>query len=469
LVRLVDRFGNTVKSSPVPFQIPAIHGFKMPQKVHLDGNNGSYRRVRCQRTGALPRKRIRIAVRDTSDKTIVRSNPVEVNALPGADRIYWGDIHCHTDLEQGLESPEFVYEYARDQEKLDFVAHVEHYSDAKTRWTGKRFKTWKGGMPTVAAYNIDTWEYRKALVEKYNESGRFVTLLGHEWASNIHGHQNVYFPGGDGPLLYPSSTWDRDSETPKTLWQALAGHEAIVVPHHPSSPVGTGKPPDYWALSGYDWDYYEPNLMRLVEIYSKHGSAEYFGCPRAPFNQQEDGTVRAALSRGYRLGFVAASDTHASRPGSDLYQDHTYSQSGLTAVFAPTLDRHSVYRALKARRCYATTGQRIILRFWLNGRFMGEEVHLEDPTDIKDMFVDVATVEQIDSVEVVKNGIPMYRYNGHLTPDLGWWRDNGWEMQVRVLDKKPTNGTDYYYVRVIQEDGAMAWSSPIWVSAEEND
>jgi hypothetical protein len=261
--------------------------------------------------------------------------------------------------------------------------------------------------------------------------------------------------------------WDKDAEAPTRLWQALAGHEAIIVPHHPSSPIATGNPPDYWALGGYDWDYYEPNLMRLVEIYSKHGSAEYFGCPRAPFNQQEDGTVHAALSRGHRLGFVGASDTHASRPGSDLYQDHTYSQSGLTAVFAPALNRQSIYEALKARRCYATTGQRIILRFWLNGLFMGEEVQLDDPAEIKDMFLDVATEEQIESVEVIKNGVPFYRYNGHLTPDLGWWRDNGCEMQVRVLDRKATKGTDYYYVRVTQENGGMAWSSPIWVSASK--
>ena len=79
----------------------------------------------------------------------------------------------------------------------------------------------------------------------------------------------------------------------------------------------------------------------------------------------------------------------------------------------------------------------------------------------------LATEEQIGSVEVIKNGVPMYRYNGHLTPDLGWWRDNGWEMQVRVLDRKATIGTDYYYVRVIQENGGMAWSSPIWVSADK--
>jgi hypothetical protein len=464
MLRCVDRFGNTTPKCHTSLHIPPIQGLVMPDEVKLQSDKGSYRRVRCQRVGENPAKRIRIAVRNNAGELVARSNPVEINASQAEDRIFWGDLHCHSNLEQGLESLEFIYEYARDQEKLDFIAHVEHYSAAKTRWTGKHYKTWRGGLPSVAAYNEDTWEYRKQLLNRYYEPGRFVTLLGHEWASNIYGHQNVYFPGDDGPLLYPSSSWDKDSETPTKLWHALSGHDAIIVPHHTSAPIGTGKPPDFWALSGYDWDYYEPNLVRLVEIYSKHGSAEHFGCPRAPFNQQEDGTVRAALARGYNLGFVAASDTHASRPGSDLFQDHTYSQSGLTAIFAQKLDRMAIYQALKARRCYATTGQRIILRFWLNEHFMGDTVLLNDPGELKDLSVEVATEDQIEWVEVIKNGMPFYKYSGHLTPGLGWWRDNGWEMKVRVLDRKLTKGTDYYYVRVTQQNGGMAWSSPIWVS-----
>ena len=30
----------------------------------------------------------------------------------------------------------------------------------------------------------------------------------------------------------------------------------------------------------------------------------------------------------------------------------------------------------------------------------------------------------------------------------------------------PLTGTDYYYVRVLQVDGEMAWAGPIWVEAE---
>ncbi len=465
LIRSADQYGNTVKMINTPLHIPGIPGLNMPDKINSDIERDGYTMVRCSRTGKLPEKRIRIAVCDNSGQIVARSNPIEANVPEEEDRIFWGDIHCHSELEQGLESVEFLYKYARDQEKLDFVAHVEHQMSVKTRWTGKHFKTWNGGVPSVKAYNEETWEYRKELVRKYYKPGRFVPFLALEWASNVYGHVNVYYPDTSGPVLYPISAWAKN-ETPDKLWKALEEYDAIVIPHHPSCPVGTSKPPDYMALGGYDWDYYNPKLMRLVEIYSKHGSAEYFGCPRPPLNQQAEGTVRTALDRGYKPGFMASSDTQASRPGSDLYQDHTYSQSGLTAVFAPKLDRESIFQALKARRCYATTGQRIILRFWLNGCFMGEEIQLKDAAEVKEIRVEVATVGDLETVEVLKNGKTIYCYNGHLTPGLGWWRDNGWEMETRVLDKEITKDTDYYYVRVTQKDGGMAWSSPVWVSSE---
>jgi hypothetical protein len=30
---------------------------------------------------------------------------------------------------------------------------------------------------------------------------------------------------------------------------------------------------------------------------------------------------------------------------------------------------------------------------------------------------------------------------------------------------RPVDGADWYYVRAVQEDGHMAWSSPVWVEA----
>jgi len=34
---------------------------------------------------------------------------------------------------------------------------------------------------------------------------------------------------------------------------------------------------------------------------------------------------------------------------------------------------------------------------------------------------------------------------------------------VELTDSRPSKAVDFYYVRVTQADGNLAWSSPIWV------
>ena len=38
------------------------------------------------------------------------------------------------------------------------------------------------------------------------------------------------------------------------------------------------------------------------------------------------------------------------------------------------------------------------------------------------------------------------------------------EFEYGKTERPKKGGSDYYYVRVIQQDGEMAWSSPIWIS-----
>jgi len=42
-------------------------------------------------------------------------------------------------------------------------------------------------------------------------------------------------------------------------------------------------------------------------------------------------------------------------------------------------------------------------------------------------------------------------------------RPGGQEYRGTWADPKPARGVHYYYVRVRQSDGELAWSSPMWV------
>ena len=90
-------------------------------------------------------------------------------------------------------------------------------------------------------------------------------------------------------------------------------------------------------------------------------------------------SVQDALALGHRLGFVGGTDNHYAQPGSTRcpkggvdFRDRV--TGGLTAVFAPALTSEAILAALRARRCYATTGARMILDFRVEGRPMGEEL-----------------------------------------------------------------------------------------------
>ena len=374
------------------------------------------------------------------------SDPVDLE-----QQVFWGDLHAHTRLAQALETPEFLYEYAREDAGLDFVCHVEHYCAGDVnRWVGEDWRRWHTRPASVADYIADAWEYQKELVDKHYCPGRFVTLRGFEWSSNIYGHMNVLFPGADAAVIYPQSFWAAE-ETPLRVCEQLADQDALVIPHHTSWPIDNGP-----GVSGFDWSSYDQRFMRLVEICSKHGVSEYFGCPDAPHFQAAEGTVAKALARGHRLGFVGSTDTHATRPGSwGIPGDLWAARAGITAVLAEKLQRSAIYEALHARRCYATTGARIVLRFTVNGAPMGSELRCDAEAE-RLIEVSVVGTDAIERVELVRDGQVIARHRA-ATP--------GSRVAFSYRDHAPLDGAAYYYPRVLQVDGHQAWASPVWVEA----
>jgi hypothetical protein len=44
---------------------------------------------------------------------------------------------------------------------------------------------------------------------------------------------------------------------------------------------------------------------------------------------------------------------------------------------------------------------------------------------------------------------------------------DGAEVELTFVDRNPLPGRSYYYVRVVQEDEELAWSSPVWFGSDE--
>ena len=260
--------------------------------------------------------------------------PSSISFLERA-KIFFGDLHIHTNLSpcgRGKNgSIEENLDYCRDIKKFDFVAITDHAEDL---------------------FAERTWKVLLDGIEKYN-SKEFVTIPAYEWTSDLYGHRNVYLFKPYDRIFH---SMDPLSSSPRKLWTSLRenNQEAITIPHHPIR-----------AEFPMHWDH-DPQFQTAVEISSIWGSSEYYGNPLQERAYSVPGTsVRNALIKGLKLGFVGGSDAHIQLPGS----------GGITGVFAETLSRENILNAIRHRHCYATTGAKIKLYFTLNNfLMMGDEI-----------------------------------------------------------------------------------------------
>jgi len=349
----------------------------------------------------------------TSEPLAAESNPIEVDArLP---RILWGDIHGHSSFSDGTGLPEDYLDYARDVAGLDLVALTDH-----DHW----------GLPFLDQ-DPDLWQRIVGETRAHHQPERFVTLLGYEWTSWIYGHRHVLYFDDTGPLL---SSIDTRYEHPEELWRGLEGRDAITMAHHSAGgPIATD-----WSIAP------DPRFELVTEVVSVHGSSEAADSPSLIYRPVAGNFVRDALDRGYRFGFVGSGDSHDGHPGLSQLASPS---GGLAAIMSETLTREGVLEALRARRAYATNGARIILRVRLERALMGATVAAGSGGTLA---VRVTGTAPITALELVRSGSVVER----TTPNE---RAAAWDVPL-----SPLAAGEYVYVRVIQSDGGLAWSSPIF-------
>ncbi len=337
-------------------------------------------------------------------------------------KLFFGDIHGHSRLSDGTGSPEDFYHYARRVSGLDITALTDHSDHGTIQIKGK------------------VWDRIRNAANNAYEPGSFVTFLGFEWTNRKYGHRNIYYLGGDGPVF---RSIDTESDTPPELWNLLESHEAMTIAHH------TGGGP-----AATDWSVKPGEKEWLVEISSIHGTSEYYGAPTEVNPPVKGAFVRDALLRGYRLGIIGSGDTHDGHPGQRTVGAAV---TGLLGVYSPELTREAVWEAFQRRQVYATTGPKIILDFRAANSPMGSEIKWPASMGPVPLSVRVIGCNEIESVEIIRNGEKIIERKA-----------DGVSVHYLLEDPQPQPGTSWYYARIVQKDGNMAWSSPIWVKLINN-
>jgi len=365
------------------------------------------------------------------------SNPVLVT--PERDlRIFWGDLHAQSRYHQwnpairrgdSCNTPRELHQYARDAAMLDFVAITD------------------GG----GAYREEGWLAVQEAAVECNEPGRYVALKGWEFQVGKQGDKCVVYRSAEiEPPLSRQVLHAKNPTCYHSLIRFYRNHpqRVLTIPHS--------------FMKYMDWTVTDPELDRVMEVYSTWGSYESrhdnpLNSKRWPKSQ----SAQHAWRSGLLLGITAAGDSHIGYPGRSIpYGDRYWCQcfkAGLCAVHAPELTREAVWDALYARRSYGTTGVRIVLRFEIDGAMMGSVLEYA-PDDSRltrrRIRVRVVGTDFIRRVDVLKNNAVLRRE----APES----DEADFAFEDVLDR-PLSTRDWYYVRVFQADGNAAWSSPIWV------
>jgi hypothetical protein len=294
------------------------------------------------------------------------SNPLRVYLEKPEQCLFWGDMHAgQSEIGCGAGSLEDHFMYARDVAGLQFATQQanDHYLDR------------------------ETWEHVRELSHVFDKPARFVVYLGCEWSpfTEDGGDRNVFYFGDEERLRRSDRFFTEQDPDPEPdlrrapeFLAAMKGEDVLLGLH-----VG-GRPTNL--------EYHEPDIEPLFEIHSTHGTSEWF--------------VLDAIRRGYRVGITAGTDgvmgrPGACRPGRRMTRNV---RNGLTAVRADELSRKGLWPAFKARRCYGTSGARILLDVEVDGHGMGEEYAIDGYPEVQVRVEGTAAIERVDvfcGVEVV--------------------------------------------------------------------
>ncbi len=356
-------------------------------------------------------------------------------------RIVRGDLHRHTELSQDTGGvgdgtlPEF-FRYMIDAAGMDFGADTDHQAGGTGYW----------------------FFMIQKMTDMYLFPHRFVTL--HAYERNMgfpFGHRNIIYTKRDyrivpffqkmdprfllpdtpdGEILNQNSMFFGSAIRNDTqlLWEEVRKSGGLSIPHTSSS-----------STMGTDWKPKEPSFEPVAEIYQgARFSSEAKNVPRgirdgeekkASGGFQEAGLMWNAWKKGYRIGVIASSD-------------HDSTHVSYAMVYTPAATRQAIFKSIAERHTYGATDN-IILEFRLGDHLMGDDFTASEHQNIR---VKAHGTGIIQTIRLIRDATYIYT-----------WSPNQRDADFEYRDASVGPGDHWYYVRVEQQNGELAWSSPIWV------
>jgi hypothetical protein len=374
-----------------------------------------------------------------------------------AYQFFFGTTHGHTNWSDGGmpvtdctsgrygypggARPVDAWSYARNTAKLHFLAVVEHNHLMQEGCSGC---TEQGVRDRYAAGFTNAMN---ATVD-----GSFVALFGMEWGViSGAGHINIY---NQNRLM----AWDGEPYhvlTPKSDYPRL--YTAIRNNQPTGGSYGTFNHPESTDFGSFTRTADGDAVMRGLSVVS--GPAFSTSTSFTPGGTRYETRYRQALSYGWRVGPEAHQDNHCWNWGT--------STPNRTVALVPngtTFSQQSLLAAINARRFYASEDRdaQLIFRTTNGTSVMGTMFTTTNPSiNVTAKLLDPSG-EGVQKIEIWGGQAGTSTSPGAL-PTVHFSNTGSTTLSVS-LPRRTAGQRWYYYVRAVQADGDILWSSPIWIN-----
>lgn len=348
----------------------------------------------------------------------------------GGERNYFGQLHSHTTNSDGAGTLEEAFAWARDNAKLDFFAVTDHSNSFDTAPAGD-----KAGTYNLGVYNSsnERWQNGKRAAAEAAVPGEYVSFYGFEMTwSGGPGHINTLATEGFVSRNNTELNNKTNDAGLRAYYELLKLHpESISQFNHPGTTFGN--------FSGFA--YYDPIIdqrITLIEVGNGEGaigSGGYF-----PSYEQYD----LALDKGWHVAPTNNQDNHKALWGN--------ANTARTVIYTNDFTTEGIYQALRDMRVYATEDANLDIVYTLNNEMLGTILdEVPEEAVFKVEAKNTAGGNKVESISIITNGgVEVYNQNYGTA-----------EAVLDYVMEAPAAG--YYYIKVVQEDGRIAVTAPVWI------
>lgn len=321
-------------------------------------------------------------------------------------KYYYGIPHCHSEFSTGKGTPLQLYDYAIKC-KLDFLFITDHNIYLNDSVKIKE--------STVTKWNATNTYALKA--KKANDD--FLPIVGFECKSSFGDlnivNSNNFFNGAvkDFRIL--------------ALWM-MNNKDSFISINHPHK-----------NITNLIYNDIYNKLITSIEVCNGNPASRY---------TRHDKYYYTLLDAGWKLGAINGQDNHRIN-----FND----SENLTVFIGNELTKWALIDAFRNHRTYSTESRFLKLHFLVNNCFMGDTL-LMDTDKLKFSIFAEDIKYKIKQIDVLTNG-------GKVVKSIENINLNNIKYMYEHI---PNNTESWYVIKVIEEQGKIALSSPVFISRTED-